>query len=114
MRRAPILPEIVRQHAEMAAFLWTVYDHALQFPDENPELDDERMARLVRRLDAHVDALRIAGEEGRRIAQQRFEAYPEAGELWLVRMLRPEAGNIAVADLNLERVRAFIAANLPS
>ena len=27
MARAPVLPhEIVRQHAEMAAFLWTVYD----------------------------------------------------------------------------------------
>jgi hypothetical protein len=34
--RAPVLEEIVRQHAEMAAFLWTVYDHHLLHPDETP------------------------------------------------------------------------------
>ena len=36
---APVLREIIRQHAEMAAFLWTIYYHHLLKPDENPELD---------------------------------------------------------------------------
>ena len=29
MPKPPILEHIVRQHAEMAAFLWTVFDHHL-------------------------------------------------------------------------------------
>jgi hypothetical protein len=57
---APVLREIVRQHAEMAAFLWTVYDHHLLNPDENPDMDEERLARLVARLDAHLDGLPAA------------------------------------------------------
>ena len=36
---APVLPHILRAHAEQAAFLWTVYDRALLFPEENPEMD---------------------------------------------------------------------------
>ena len=68
MPRAPILPEIVRQHAEMAAFLWTVYDRHLLYPDENPDMDEVRVARLLTRLEAHLDGLRIAEEDGKRIA----------------------------------------------
>jgi hypothetical protein len=60
----PILPEIVRQHAEMAAFLWTVYDRALLYPDENLEMDATALADLVGRLEAHLDGLRIAGADG--------------------------------------------------
>ncbi|MCT7374151.1 hypothetical protein [Chelativorans salis] len=111
MPRAPVLPEIVRQHAEMAAFLWTVYDHHLLNPDENPEMDEERLARLVERLEAHLDGLRVAGEEGRRIAQERYEEFPEAGELFVVRMLMDGAPT-SVAQLNLEKVREYLAAAL--
>lgn len=109
MARAPVLKEIVRQHAEMAAFLWTVYDYNLLHPDENPDMDEERLARLVERLEAHLDGLRVAGEEGRRIAEQRYEEFPEAGELFVVRMLAAEQMP-RVAELDLEKVRAFLAA----
>jgi hypothetical protein len=112
MRRAPILPEIVRQHAEMAAFLWTVYDHHLLHPDENPDMDEERLARLVERLEAHLDGLRVAGEAGRRIAAERYGEYPEAGELFVVRMLEAKQP-VQVQELDLERTREYLRHNLP-
>jgi hypothetical protein len=105
-----VLREIVRQHAEMAAFLWTVYDRHLLHPDENPDMDEERLARLVERLDAHLDGLRIAGEAGREIAEEIHAEYPEAGELFVLRMLQQGAPQ-RVAELDLEKVRAYLSAN---
>lgn len=108
--KAPVLPEIVRQHAEMAAFLWTVYDHHLLHPGENPDMDEERLARLVARLEAHLDGLRVSGEEGKKIAAALYQEFPEAGELFVVRMLEAKRA-IPVNDLDLEKVRTFIAMN---
>lgn len=113
MTGAPVLKNIVRQHAEMAAFLWTVYDHHLLHPDENPDMDDVRLARLVERLEAHLDGLRVAGADGRRIAEERYAEYPEAGELFVIRMLAGPA-DLRVESLALDQVRAYLAANLPS
>ena len=101
---APVLRDIVRQHAEGAAFLWTVYDRAMRFPDENPEMDEERIARLVERLEAHLDGLRVAGAEGVAVAEERFAEYPETGELFVVRMLSAERP-IPIADLNFDHRR---------
>ncbi len=108
---APVLPEILRQHAEQAAFLWTVYDRAMLYPEENPELDGLRLARLLERLEAHLDGLRVAGAEGLRVAKARFGEYPEAGELFVVRMLQPGAEELRVAALDVERVRAYLKAS---
>jgi hypothetical protein len=110
--RIPILPDIVRQHAEMAAFLWTVYDRAKLYPDENPEMDEVRIARLLERLEAHLDGLRVAGPEGLAIAEERFKEYPEAGELFVIRMLQPGAAKMRVAELDLRKVRGFLADGL--
>ena len=85
---APVLRDIVRQHAEQAAFLWTLYDRAIRFPDENPEMDEERIARLAERLEAHLDGLRLAGDQGRAIAEKQCVEHPEDGELFVVQMLR--------------------------
>jgi hypothetical protein len=108
VKRAPILRDIVRQHAEMAAFLWTAYDQHMLHPDENPDMDEERLSRLVERLEAHLDGLRVAGEDGRRIAAGRYSEYPEVGELFVVRMLQPGAERLQVSGLDLGRVRDFI------
>ncbi|BCG93567.1 hypothetical protein [Mesorhizobium sp. 131-2-1] len=108
---APVIHEIVRQHAEMAAFLWTVYDHHLLHPDANPDMDVERLARLVERLEAHLDGLRIAGDQGRKIAMERYAEFPEAGELFVVRMLSVKEAP-RIVDLDLEKTRAYLASEL--
>lgn len=105
--RAPILYEIVRQHAEMAAFLWTVYDHHLLHPDENPDMDEERLARLVERLEAQLDGLRVAGKAGRAIAHERYDENPERGELFVVRMLEAKTAT-KIVQLDLARVRSYL------
>ncbi|PBB23656.1 MULTISPECIES: hypothetical protein [unclassified Mesorhizobium] len=109
---APVIPEIVRQHAEMAAFLWIVYDDALLHPEENPEMDEVRIARLIERLEAHLDGLRVARADGLRIAKERYSEFPEAGELFVLRMLEPSATRTRVSDLDLAKVRAFLAAHV--
>lgn len=108
----PVLPEIIRQHAEQAAFLWMVYDRALLYPDENPEMDDLRIGRLLERLEAHLDGLRVAGAEGLAIAEERLKDYPEAGELFVVRMLQPGADGVRVVELDLGRVREYLGGTL--
>ena len=110
----PILEDIVRQHAEEAAHLWCVYDFPLLHPDDNPDMDEERLARLIERLDAHLDGVRVAGEGGVTIAQERYDDFPEAGELFVLRMLQPGARHLTVRDLDLDAVRRYLAAHLPA
>lgn len=110
---APILKEVVRQHAEMAALLWTIYDRHLLFPNENPDLDAERLARLIERIEAHLDGLVVAGAEGEEIARERFEEYPERGELFVVQVLKTKKRPILVADFDMPRVRRWLEQNLP-
>ena len=110
--RAPVLEDIVRQHAEQAAFLWTQYDQSLQHPDDDPEVQAETIADLTERLEASLDGLRIAGADGLRIAEERYAEYPEAGELFVVRMLQPGALGMRVADIDPDKVRAYIVATL--
>ena len=108
----PVLKNILRQHAEQAAFLWTVYDRALLYPKENEEMDEERIARVVEQLEAHLDGLRVAGAEGLAMAEEVYAEYPEAGELFVVRMLQSGAERLKVVELDLEKVRGYISANI--
>ena len=109
---APVLRDIVRQHAEQAAFLWTLYDRVKRYPDEYPEMDEERIARLVERLKAHLVGLRVAGEEGQRIAGERYAEFPEGGELFVVRMLQPGPSEFLVEELDLGQEKGHLAANV--
>jgi hypothetical protein len=111
MPAVPVLREIVRQHAEMAAFLWTVYDYHLLHPEENPDMDEERLARLVERLEAHLDGLRVAGVAGLEIAKERYAEFPDVGELFVLRMLSGPA-DLRVRDLDLGKVRHYLRTTL--
>ena len=62
------------------------------------------------RLEAHLDGLRVAGEPGREIAEERSAEYPAAGEVFVVRMLEAKAP-IPVTELDLDKVRQYLAAN---
>lgn len=106
--RAPVIEDILRRHAEQAAFLWTIYDHTLLNPEENEDMDEERVSRLIERLDAHIDALRVAGDDGLRIAEERYDEFPETGELFVVRMLQRGAEELCVGQLDLNRVRKYL------
>jgi hypothetical protein len=104
----PVLIDIVRQHAETAAFLWVVYDDHLLHPQDNPDMNAVGLERLIERLEAHLDGLRTAGEHGLKIAQQSFDQYGERGELFVLKMLQTDTRDIRIRDLDLAKVRDFI------
>lgn len=110
--RAPVIEDILRRHAEQAAFLWTVYDYNLLNPEENEDMDEERTARLVERLEAHLDGLRVAGADGLRVAEERHAEFPEAGEMFVLRMLQPEAEGLRVDKLDIADVRTYLRINV--
>jgi len=57
---------IVAQHAEEAAFLWQLRSGAVR----RPHFALRHLSDLDRRLDAHLDGLRIAGEDGWRTCRE--------------------------------------------
>src|SRR5688572_19522370 len=60
MRPPVMILEILQRHAEEVAFLWRLRDAAAVAPHH----DRTSLAALDERLDAHLDGLRIAGDQG--------------------------------------------------
>lgn len=59
-KRLPVLPSVVEQHNDEASFLWLLRNNLVTAPHRGlPDL-----ARHDRRLEAHLDGLRLAGEAG--------------------------------------------------
>ena len=83
-----IIPVIIEQHAEEAAFLWLLRDMAVREPHYS--LND--LAKLDDRVEAHIDGLRIAGDEGWEICKETF-AWEEPGEVFTAAVLAFEKGN---------------------
>ncbi len=98
---APIIHEIVTQHAEDSAFLWILRDAAVRAPHYN--LKD--LARLDERVEAHLDGLRVAGDEGWKLAEEGL-AHEEPGEAFAAAVLALESGE---RD-RLDRVLAAVGA----
>jgi uncharacterized protein (TIGR02270 family) len=88
--KSPVIPTIIDQHAEAAAFHWLLRDAAVYEPHYS--LDD--LAKLDTRLDAHIDGLRIAGEAGWEICKDAL-SYEESGEVFTASFLAFESGEVA-------------------
>ena len=94
----PIL-EIVKQHAEDAAFLWVQRDRAVRAPHYNLTLLD----RLDGRVEAHVDGLRVAGDAGWEIAKVGIG---EPGGYFVVAILALDGRDAARQEVVIESAAA--------
>lgn len=78
-RQPRIVPDIIRQHAEQAAFFWAQRDTLAM---EDPP-DAAVVAGVDRRLEANLDGLRIAGPAAWPFIVAAYKDFPEKGELFL-------------------------------
>jgi uncharacterized protein (TIGR02270 family) len=108
-----VLEEVVEQHAEEAAFLWTQRDRAC----EAPNYRSFHLSRLDERVEAHVDGLRVAGEGGWRIALEQLQRRCGAGELFAAGVQALESGEsdrierlVGRAQAEQETRRGFVGA----
>src|SRR5581483_5205971 len=91
------LPEVLEQHVEEAAFLWILRDAAIHAPHYS--LKD--LAKLDRRLEAHLDGLRIAGPHAWAVLQDSLEL-EDAGEIFAAAAVAFESGDAKRTDLVLD------------
>jgi len=85
-----IIEDIVKQHAEDAAFLWHLRNKAVSRPD----YDLKDLAELDGRVEAHLDGLRVAGDAGMTICTEALNT-GEAGEVFTAAVLSFEGGDDA-------------------
>jgi uncharacterized protein (TIGR02270 family) len=77
-----IIPDIVRQHVEDAAFLWLLRHAAVK----EPHYDLSDLVHLDDRIDAHLDGLRISGNAGWEITKENL-GFEEPGEVFTASIL---------------------------
>lgn len=85
----PVIPHIIDQHAEEAAFLWLLRHNAVYAPHYN--LKD--LAKLDNRVEAHIDGLRIAGDYGWEACCNNLE-FKGAGEVFAAGFLALEGNDV--------------------
>ena len=91
-----VIPVIIEQHAEEAAFLWLLRDAAVHEPHYS--LSD--LAHLDNRVEANIDGLRIAGD-GWNILKETL-VWEDAGEIFAGAVLAFETGVEERMDTVLE------------
>lgn len=64
-----MLSTIVQEHAEEASFLWLQRAYAVHAPNYSPQ----QFADLDERLAAHIDGLRVAGDEGWKVVEAALD-----------------------------------------
>jgi len=99
-RLADIIPPIVTRHAEEASFLWSLRSSAIVA--SHYSLRD--VNALDARIEAHLDGLRIAGDEGWKLVVEEL-GWKEAGEFFVASVLAFEGGK---AD-RIEKVLGAVA-----
>jgi uncharacterized protein (TIGR02270 family) len=82
----PIIPDIMEQHAEEAAFNWLLRDRAVS----GPHYDLADLAHLDDRVDANIDGLRIAAEAGWEICREAM-TFGDPGEIFAAGVLAFES-----------------------
>jgi uncharacterized protein (TIGR02270 family) len=93
---------IIEQHAEEAAFLWLLHSQELGKPNPN----QEHLAHLKQRIDAHVKGLILAGDEGWNCCVKALETHREAGEVFAASMLALHSADKAQLETVLQAVEA--------
>ena len=90
------ITEILTQLAEEAAFLWLLREAAVRAPHYS--LAD--LGKLDNRVEAHIDGLRISGDDGWEVLKKQLEKNAEPGEsrhemgkAILRRPVRPDPSN---------------------
>jgi len=108
----PIIESIVSQHAEEVAFLWLLRDTAVSAPHYS--LTD--LAELDNRIEAHLDGLRIAGDEGWSYCADGLQQ-EESGEVFTAAVIAFEGENprrieqvCATVEAAPETARGFVSA----
>lgn len=107
------LPHIIEQHAEEAAFLWLLRDNAVTEAHYNLT----HLQELEERIEAHIDGLRIAGDEGWKCCLENLRQFPESGEMFAATILALESNHneylqqlYTLAETNHSTERGFISA----
>jgi uncharacterized protein (TIGR02270 family) len=83
-----VIQDVVSQHAEEAAFLWSQRSRAVA----DPAYTLRSLEALDERIEAHLDALRIAGDAGWALCRARLEN-SEGGEVFPLAILAFGAGH---------------------
>lgn len=96
-----IIKNIISQHAEEAAFLWLLRDRAIR----QPHYDLKDLAALDERVEAHIDGLRIAGDEGWEVCKETL-SFQDSGEVFAGVVLAFECGDEERIQMMKDAVRA--------
>src|SRR5262245_2737923 len=108
-----MLPWVLDHHVDEAAFLWRQRDRLALAP----HVDLAELGRWDARLEAHLDALRLGGDDALHRCRASLDKERDAGEVFVTTTLAAERGDMtaiaAVLDLLSERrrlARPFVAA----
>ncbi|MGE5681267.1 MAG: TIGR02270 family protein [Bacillota bacterium] len=92
-----VIPDIIFRHATEAAFLWLLRDMAVK----QPHYSLKDLTRLDDRLEAHLDGLRIAGDEGWEVCKEQL-FINEPGEVFTAAVIAFESKKDKRIDQVLE------------